>query len=152
MNFNDFNENMTQNQRVPPLIIFKDFTFSKNPFGITWVAWKGAVQYSTWSIPRHICEDWAPVPFGFHFWICRGSLGSARSILQMANSNAHCSRSGTVPFWTSFRDLPGRLPKFTICSTERTLSKPPGQIQKCTPKWNGARSWLMCLGIDYLEY
>ena len=140
MNFNDFNEICGQIQRVPPLIIFKDFTFSKNPFGIAWVAWKGAAQYSTWSIPRHIGEDWAPVPFGFHFWICRGSLGSARSVLQMVNSNAHWSRSGTVPFWTSFLDLPGWLPEFTICSIERMLSKPPGQIQKCTPKGNGARS------------
>ena len=99
MDFNDFNEICGQIQRVPPLIIFKDFTFSKNPFGIAWVAWKGAVQYSTWSIPRHIGEDWAPVPFGFHFWICRGSLGSARSVLQMVNSKSHWSRSGTAPFW-----------------------------------------------------
>ena len=81
MNFNDFNEICTQNQRVPPFIIFEDFMFSKDPFGFGWVVWKVPAQQSRWSILSHICEDWTPLPFGVHFWICLGRFGSARSVL-----------------------------------------------------------------------
>ena len=152
MNLNDFNEICGQIQRVPPLIIFKDFTFSKNPFGITWVAWKGAAQYSRWSISIHIDSNLTPLPFGLHFWICPGGLESIRSILQIVNSGSHPGRSrnevqkGTVP------DLDQCALELTIWSTERALPKLPRQIQKWKPKGTGAQSSPMCLGIGNLEY
>ena len=142
LNFNDFNEICTPNQRVPPLIIFKDWAgtfqatqadpemYQKGSGVRSGPMWVGIDHLECWAVTFQAtqadpemdskserCQIWTNVTWNWPSGVLSGHFPSHQT------NSRNGLQKGAVP------DLDQSDLELTIWSIERALSKLPNQFQ-----------------------